>query len=174
MKRMIGVFAVAILAFGSLTACGGGSNDSADSASDGTSSDGGGGGIFGGGTGDYCAAISDAKQKFGSVDFGAADLGDAANTIHEIAGQAPDSVSAEWATVDDALTQFIDALADAGIDPSDIGNPSAMASLTADPQKLHELENIANSFDSQAITDAGKKIGAEVKADCGFSLSGSN
>jgi hypothetical protein len=172
MKRMIGVCAVAILAFASLTACGGGSNDSADNASGGTSSEGGDSG-GGGGTGDYCAAISDAKQRFGSVNFDPADLGDAANTIHEIAGRAPESVSAEWATVDEALTQLINALADAGLDPSDMSNSAAVASLTADPQKLHELENIANSFDSQAIADAGKKIDAEVKADCGFSLSGS-
>jgi hypothetical protein len=170
MKRMIGVCAVAILAFASLTACGGGSNDSADNASGGTSSE---GGDSGGGTGDYCAAISDAKQRFGSVNFDPADLGDAANTIHEIAGQAPDSVSAEWATVDEALTQFISALADAGLDPSDFNDPNAIQSLAADPKKQHELESIASSFDSQAIAEAGKKIDAEVKADCGFSLSGS-
>jgi ABC-type glycerol-3-phosphate transport system substrate-binding protein len=177
MKRMIVACAVAVLAVGSLTACGGGSSDdSAGNASGGTSSETSsesGGNGAGGGTGDYCAAIQDAKQKFGSVNFDATDLGDAVNTIHEIAGQAPDSVSAEWATVDDALTQLVNALADAGLDPSDL-NPSAMESLAADPQQLHELQKISKSFDSQALTDAGNKIDDEVKADCGFSLSASH
>jgi ABC-type glycerol-3-phosphate transport system substrate-binding protein len=176
MKWMIGVCAVAVLAIGSLTACGGGSGDSADNASAGTSSDGGDNGSGGtvGGTGDYCSAIQDAKQKFGSVNFDATDLGDAVNTIHEIAGQAPDSVSAEWASVDAALTQLMNALADAGLDPSDLSDPTAMQSLAADPQKLHELEKISKTFDSQALTDAGNKIDREVKADCGFSLGASH
>jgi ABC-type glycerol-3-phosphate transport system substrate-binding protein len=178
MKRMIGACAVAVLAFGSLTACGGGSDDSSATASDTSSSDTGdnGGGIFGGGgTDDYCSALQDAKQQFGGdVEFDPKDLGDAVNTIHNIAGQAPDSVSAEWATIDDAFSQLISALADVGLDPSDLGDPTAMQSLASDPQKLQELENITKSFDSKALTQAGNKIDAEVKADCGFALSSSN
>jgi ABC-type glycerol-3-phosphate transport system substrate-binding protein len=175
MKRMIGACAVAVLAFGSLTACGGGSDDSSTDASGSTSSDSGGGGIFGGGsTDDYCSAIKDAKEQFGGVDFKATDLGDAATAIHNIASQAPDSVSGEWATVDDVLSQFINALADAGLDPADLGDPSAIASLQADPEKLHALENISKNFDSTALNQAGNKIDAEVKADCGFALGSSN
>jgi len=178
MKRMIGVCAVAVLAFGSLTACGGGSSDSSASGSSSDSGDngGGGGGIFGGGsTDDYCSAIQDAKDQFGgNVNFDATDLGDAANVIHNIAGQAPDSVSGEWATVDDALSQFISALSDAGLDPADLSDPSAIASLQADPEKLQALENISKNFDSKALTAAGNKIDAEVKADCGFALGSSN
>jgi len=178
MKRMIGVCAVAVLAFGSLTACGGGSSDSSASGSSSDSGDnGGGGGIFGGGsTDDYCSAIQDAKDQFGGngVNFDATDLGDAANVIHNIAGQAPDSVSGEWATVDDALSQFISALSDAGLDPADLSDPSAIASLQADPEKLQALENISKNFDSKALTQAGNKIDAEVKDDCGFALSSPN
>jgi hypothetical protein len=178
MKRMIGACAVAVLAFGTLTACGGGSDDSSANASDSSSDtgdNGGGGGIFGGGsTDDYCSALQDAKQQFGGVNFEPKDLGDAVNTIHNIAGQAPDSVSAEWATIDDAFSQLISALADAGLDPSDLGNPTAMQSLASDPQKLQELENITKNFNGKALTQAGDKIDAEVKADCGFALSSSN
>jgi len=179
MKRMIGVCAVAVLAFGSLTACGGGSSDSSASSSSSDSGDnsGGAGGIFGGGsTDDYCSAIQDAKDQFGGkgVNFDATDLGDAANVIHNIAGQAPDSVSGEWATVDDALSQFISALSDAGLDPADLSDPSAIASLQADPEKLQALENISKNFNSKALTAAGNKIDAEVKADCGFALGSSN
>jgi ABC-type glycerol-3-phosphate transport system substrate-binding protein len=178
MKRMIGACAVAVLAFGSLTACGGGSDNSSANASDGSSSDtgnNGGGGIFGGGgTGDYCSALQDAKQQFGGVNFDPKNLGDAVNTIHNIAGQAPDSVSAEWATIDDAFSQLVSALADAGLDPSDLGNPTAIKSLEADPQKLQELQNISKNFNSQALTQAGNKIDTEVKADCGFALSSKN
>jgi ABC-type glycerol-3-phosphate transport system substrate-binding protein len=178
MKRMIGACAVAVLAFGTLTACGGGSNDSSANASDSSSSDtgdNGGGGIFGGGsTDDYCSALQDAKQQFGGVNFDPKDLGDAVNTIHNIAGQAPDSVSAEWATIDDAFSQMIGALADAGLDPSDLGDPTAMQSLASDPQKLQELENITKNFNSKDLTQAGNKIDTEVKADCGFALSSSN
>jgi hypothetical protein len=177
MKRMIGACAVAVLAFGSLTACGGGSDDSSANASESSSDtgDNGGGGIFGGGsTDDYCSALQDAKQQFGGVNFDPKDLGDAMNTIHNIAGQAPDSVSAEWATIDDAFSQLIGALADAGLDPSDLGNPTAIKSLEADPQKLQELQNISKNFDSKALAQAGNKIDAEVKADCGFALSSSN
>ena len=177
MKRMIGACAVAVLAFGSLTACGGGSDDSSANASDSSSDtgDNGGGGIFGGGsTDDYCSALQDAKQQFGGVNFDPKDLGDAMNTIHNIAGQAPDSVSAEWATIDEAFSQLISALADVGLDPSDLGNPTAIKSLEADPQKLQELQNISKNFDSKALTQAGNKIDAEVKDDCGFALSSPN
>lgn len=176
MKRMIGACAVAVLTFGSLTACGGGSDNSSANASDSSSTgDNSGGGIFGGGgTDDYCSAIKDAKDQFGSVNFKAADLGDAVNVIHNLAGQAPDSVSAEWATIDDAFSQLISALADAGLDPSDLGDPTAMQSLASDPQKLQELENITKSFNSKDLTQAGNKIDAEVKADCGFALSSPN
>ena len=173
MNRMIGVCAVAALAVGWLTACGGDdSSDNAGTPSFTTSTETGDNGA--GGTGDYCAAIRDAKHQFGNVNFDANDLADAVTTIHEIAGIAPDSVSAEWATIDDALTQLANALDDAGLDPADITNPSAMQSLAHDPQKLHEVEKIAKSFDSEAINAAGNRIDDEVKADCGFSISGSH
>jgi hypothetical protein len=174
MKRMIGVCAAAVLSVGWLSACGGDdSSDSAGTPSFTTSTESSDNG--GGGSGDYCAAIQDAKHKFGgNVNFDASDLTDAVNTIHEIAGIAPDSVSAEWATIDDALIQLVNALHDAGLDPADITNPSSMQSLAHDPQKRHEIEKIAKSFDTQAINAAGNRIDDEVRADCGFSISGSN
>ena len=173
MKRMIGVCAVAALAVGWLTACGGDDNSgSAGTPSVTTSTESRDNG--GGGTDDYCAAIQDAKDQFGgNVNFDANDLTDAVNTIHEIAGIAPDSVSAEWTTIDDALNRLVNALDDAGLDPADITNPSAMQSLANDPQKLHEVEKIAKSFDTQAINAAGNRIDDEVRADCGVSIGGS-
>jgi hypothetical protein len=172
MKRMLGVCTAAVLAVGSLTACGGGSSDSADNPSEAASS------VITengeGGTSDYCAAVQEAKRKFGGVSFSENDLTDAVSSIHEIADQAPASVSDEWATVDDALTQLVNDLTDLGLDPSDITNPSAIQSLAADPQKLRKLRSISKSFDTKTMTEAGNTIDEEVKADCGFSIGGSS
>ncbi len=147
MKRLFAAVAASVLAMTMLTACGGGGDD----------------------TDAYCSAIEDAKAKFKDLNnFDPSQLDDVTNTFSDIADKAPDSVKDQWATIDGGFTEMTDTLSNLGIDPADLSDPAAMASI--DPQKIDELQQLASKLGSDDMSKAADDITSEVKSDCDIDL----
>jgi hypothetical protein len=183
MKIRVALCALTLVAASGLAACGG--SDSTDSSAggtpDSTSTPGGSSNdpsdlsssppesTSGGSDSDYCSALKAAKAKFSNLDqFKPAQFEDLKNTLSDIADKAPENIQAQWEVLDSKFSQLSDALENLGVDLSDLGDPSALASL--DPQKLKEFQAAIKNLDGNDITKATDAISAEVKADCGIDM----
>src|SRR5580765_3323466 len=103
--------AAAVLATGSLAAC---------------SSSGGGTG----GSGNYCDDLKGAAAQLDALNAsalgGGVDFSKAKDEVPTLAGEAPDAVKADWATLSSALGTIVDALNQAGRTAGDLKNPTAL------------------------------------------------
>ena len=138
-----------------LTACGGGSGASS--------------------TGSYCDELKADKSYFASLSGSNADmtkLDEVFAKLHTLAGKAPSNVSADWKTLDHAITTLQDALKAAGIKPSDL---AAMQNGTVpqgvDMSKLQAVLPEIQALNSSDVTTAADKIAADAKKTCGVDLS---
>jgi len=183
MKIRVALCALTLVAASGLAACGG--SDSTDSSAggtpDSTSTPGGSSSdpsdlsssppesTPAGSDSDYCSALKAAKAKFSNLDqFKPAQFEDLKNTLSDIADKAPENIRAQWEVLDSKFSQLSDALENLGVDLSDLGDPSALASL--DPQKLKEFQAAIKNLDGNDISKATDAISAEVKADCGIDM----
>jgi hypothetical protein len=137
----------------------------------------GGGGSKSGASGNYCSDLKTDKTYFESLSGSNADLsklGDVFTRMHSLAGEAPSNVSADWKTLDGALTTLQQALASAGIKPSDLAAmQNGQVPKGADLSKLQALAPKLQALDSSAVTQAGNRITADAKSSCGVDLSSS-
>jgi hypothetical protein len=143
-----------------LTACG--SNNSS-----GTSSS----------SGDYCSELKTDKAYFQGLSGTGSDAGkldEVFQRIHSLAGDAPDNVSADWKTLDNAVTTLENALQQAGIKPSDLASMQAGHMPPGlDPSKLQALLPKLQELNSQQVSDAADRIAADAKKTCNVDLNGS-
>ena len=151
MKHRLVLMAAATLMSGMLTACGGGGSGDTDA---------------------YCDSIEDAKSDIESLDTG--DFGNlekAFDRFHEIAGEAPDDVKADWEVLDGAFQDMQQALEDAGLKISDLeGITSGQIPEGLDQAKLTQLAEDMQAVGSEEVQDAANNIEKHAKDECDVDL----
>ena len=162
MKKLLAIASVVVMS-ATLSSCGG--------------DDGDGGGASSGGGGDYCDQIETIKSNFEDLDFSALSddtFTDLRDSVSNLEDAAPDDVKDDWATLGDALDQFNQILADAGLtlddlqaiseDPSNLPDDVDLAALQELGTKMAE---VSENGDFEAAGDA---ITENVKEECGIDL----
>ena len=160
MKKLLALASIVLMA-GSLTACGGDDNS----------------GAGGGGGGSYCDQVKDLKASVDDLDFTtlSEDQFSALQSgLDDIESAAPDDVKDDWSTLNSAIEEFHNILADAGLsvedlqalqdDPTNLPEGVDIAKLQEAIQKLNEL---ATNSDFDAASTA---IQDNVKSECGIEL----
>jgi hypothetical protein len=134
----------------------------------------GGGGGSSSSSGGYCDELKSDKAYFETLSGSNADLGklDTVFTkVHTLADKAPDNVSADWKTLDNAITTLENALKEAGIKPSDLAAiQKGQLPQGADLKKLQALAPKLQSLSSSDVSDAADRISADAKRSCGIAL----
>lgn len=133
----------------------------------------------GSGGGDYCDELKAAKADFDTFNSSSPDFtkfDDAIAAFHELAGDAPPAVAADWKTLDAALTGMEKALADAGLKIEDLGTilagklPPGMT--TAQVQAIGpKLQAAFSGLETPDVQKAGDAIEKHAKSECGVELS---
>ncbi|HET7069672.1 MAG TPA: hypothetical protein VFI40_02515, partial [Nocardioides sp.] len=91
--------------------------------------------------------------------------------VHTLADKAPDNVSADWKTLDNAITTLENALKAAGIKPSDLAAmQKGQVPKGVDLQKLQALAPKLQALSSSDVSAAADKIAADAKKSCGVDL----
>lgn len=125
----------------------------------------------------YCDDLKSAKAEFSSLDSDNPDMADldkAFDRMHELAGEAPDSVKDDWETLDGAIQDLKAALEDAGLTMEDLGNmQNGQMPENFDPAKLQELAPKLQSIGGQEFQDAADAIEKNAKDECNVDLSSS-
>jgi hypothetical protein len=138
-----------------LTACGGGGGSSSSSGS-------------------YCDELKSDKAYFESLSGSNADVSKLDTVfakVHTLADKAPDNVSADWKTLDNAITTLENALKAAGIKPSDLAAmQNGQVPKGVDLQKLQALAPKLQALSSSDVSAAADKIAADAKKSCGVDL----
>jgi hypothetical protein len=134
----------------------------------------GGGGGSSNSAGSYCDELKSDKTYFASLSGSNADmskLGTVFAKVHTLADKAPDNVSADWKTLDNAITTLENALKAAGITPSDLAAmQNGQVPKDVDPAKLQAVLPKLQSLSSSDVSDAADKIAADAKKSCGVDL----
>lgn len=127
-------------------------------------------------SGDYCSELKADKAYFQGLTGDGSDAGkldEVFQRIHQVAGDAPDPVAADWKTLDGAITTLENALKQAGIKPSDLASMQAgKLPPNVDPAKLQALLPKLQQLDSQEVSDAADRIAADAKKTCKVDLNG--
>ena len=127
-------------------------------------------------SGDYCSELKADKAYFQGLTGNGSDAGkldEVFQRIHQVAADAPDNISADWKTLDDAITTLENALKTAGIKPSDLASmQSGKLPPNVDPAKLQALLPKLQQLNSQDVSDAADRIAADAKKTCQVDLNG--
>jgi hypothetical protein len=128
-------------------------------------------------SGSYCDELKADKSYFegisGSSNSDLSSLDQVFQRMHTLAADAPDSVSADWKTLDGAITTMQNALKDAGLKPSDLASlQSGKVPPGVDPSKLASLAPKLQELSSSDVSTAAKNIAADAKKNCNVDLSG--
>ncbi len=128
-------------------------------------------------SGGYCDELKADKTYFEALSGSNADvsqLDTVFQKVHTLAGDAPDNVSAEWKTLDSAITTIETALKDAGLKPSDLAAmQKGQVPPGVDVAKLQALAPKMEALSSSGVSDAADKIAADAKKNCGIDLTAS-
>ena len=137
-------------------------------------------GSSGGGSsssGAYCDELKADKTYFESLSGSNADISNLDQVfakVHTLADDAPDNVSSDWKTLDDAITTIETALSDAGLKPGDLAAlQSGQVPKGVDLSKLQELAPKLQTLNGSGVSDAAKNIAADAKKTCGVDLTSS-
>ena len=134
----------------------------------------GGGGSSSSSSGSYCDELKSDKTYFESLSGSNADLSKLDTVFekfHTLAAKAPANVSADWKTLDDAVTTLQNALKAAGIKPSDLAAmQNGQVPQGVDLQKLQALAPKLQALNSSDVSQAADKIAADAKKSCGVDL----
>jgi len=138
----------------------------------------GGGGGSGSSSNAYCQDLKDAKADFATFDSSAPDfnkLDAAINRFHKIAGDAPSAVSADWKTLDEALSGLQSDLKDLGLSLKDLGPitqgqlpPGMTASDLA--TIAPKLQSTFTKLSDPKFKKASDAIEKHAKSACGIDL----
>jgi hypothetical protein len=135
------------------------------------------GGSGSGSSGGYCDELKADKTYFESLSGSNSDvsqLDTVFQKVHTLAGKAPDNVSAEWKTLDSAITTIQTALSDAGLKASDLAAmQKGQVPPGVDISKLQALAPKLEALSSSGVSDAADKIAADAKKSCGVDLTSS-
>ncbi len=94
--------------------------------------------------------------------------------VHALADDAPDSVSDDWQTLDDAISTIETAFKDAGIKASDLeAMQKGQVPKGVDLSKLQELAPKLQALSSGDVSTAANNIAADAKKNCGVDLTAS-
>ncbi len=128
-------------------------------------------------SGSYCDELKADKTYFESLSGSNADLSNLDTVfakVHTLAGDAPDSVSDDWKTLDDAISTIETAFKDAGIKASDLeAMQKGQVPKGVDMSKLQELAPKLQALSSGDVTTAANNIAADAKKNCGVDLTAS-
>jgi len=128
-------------------------------------------------SGDYCSELKADKAYFESLSGSNADLSNidqVFSKVHTLADDAPDNISDDWKTLDDAISTIENALKDAGIKPSDLAAiQKGQVPPGVDISKLQALAPKLQSLNSSDVTDAANNIAADAKKSCDVDLTSS-
>jgi hypothetical protein len=134
----------------------------------------GGGGGSSSSSGSYCDELKSDKTYFESLGGSNADVSKLDTVfakVHTLADKAPDNVSADWKTLDNAITTLENALKAAGIKPSDLAAmQNGQVPKGVDLQKLQALAPKLQALSSSDVSAAADKIAADAKKSCGVDL----
>jgi hypothetical protein len=160
--RTTAILTTLVLSAGVLAGCGSGGGSSSSTSA-------------------YCKDLKAAKADFATFDSSSPDfdkLDDAINTFHKIAGDAPSAVSAEWKTLDDALSGLQNDLKALGLSLKDLG-PITQGQLPPG-MTAQDLATIApklqatfTKLSDDKFKKASDKIEKHAKSACGIDLSNS-
>jgi hypothetical protein len=138
---------------------------------------GGGGGSGSSASGGYCQELKSDKTYFEALSGSNADiskLGTVFEKVHTLAADAPSSVSADWKTLDGAITTIETALKDANIKPSDLAAmQNGQVPKGVDIAKLQALAPKLQALSSSGVSKAADNISADAKKNCGVDLTSS-
>lgn len=145
----------AVLAGAALAGCGGGGS-STDS------------------TADYCKDLKKANKDFATISSGdIARINGAFDSLHKLAGEAPDAVKKDWKTYETALTGVQKALKSAGISTSDMSAiEQGKKPAGIDVSKVQKLAMTLASFNNAKFQTASTNISAHAKSACKIKFSG--
>lgn len=151
---VIGAIAGVVLLATSLAACGG-DDDSAG--------------------GSYCKQLTAAKPTFDTLSSGdLSQLKQGFATFHELADEAPDDLTTQWKTLDDAATDIEGALEDAGLSFDDLpAIQSGTIPEGVDVTKLTAFATDLQKLNNTKFTAARADIAKQAKDVCGVDLSAS-
>jgi hypothetical protein len=142
-----------------------------------TACGGGGGGGSSSSAGGYCSELKSDKTYFEALSGSNSDIGQLGTVfakVHILAADAPSSVSADWKTLDGAITTLEDALKAAGIKPSDLAAMSkGQVPKGVDISKLQALAPKLQALSDSGVTKAANNIAADAKKNCGVDLTSS-
>ena len=157
MRKISVSIAGLLLGAGLLTACGGGGGSE---ASDGP---------------DYCDQLKEAKAQLENFESTNPDFGEmdkALDTMHDLAGNAPDEVAADWKVVDEGVTTVETALEDAGVTMEDLGKiQTGQMPEGVDMAKLQELAPKLQELSDAKFQKATDNIEKHAKDECNVDLS---
>jgi hypothetical protein len=128
-------------------------------------------------SGDYCSELKADKAYFESLSGSNADLSNidqVFSKVHTLADDAPDNISDDWKTLDDAISTIENALKDAGIKPSDLAAiQKGQVPPGVDISKLQALAPKLQSLNGSDVTTAANNIAADAKKSCDVDLTSS-
>jgi hypothetical protein len=127
--------------------------------------------------GDYCQELKTDKAFFQSLNGGDPDLSKldtVFDKMHSLAAAAPSDVSADWKTLDTAITTIEKALADAGVKVDDLAAlQKGEVPDGVDVSKLAALGPKLQALGGSEVNDAAANIEKNAKSACGVDLSAS-
>jgi hypothetical protein len=128
-------------------------------------------------SGDYCSELKADKAYFATLNGSSADLSNLDSLfqrVHALAAAAPSDVSADWKTLDTAITTIESALKEAGLKASDLASlQSGQVPPGVDPSKLQALIPKLRSLSSSDVAGAASRIESNAKDKCGVDLTSS-
>jgi hypothetical protein len=128
-------------------------------------------------SGDYCQELKTDKAYFADLsgtDPDLSQLDQVFQRMHTLAADAPDDVSSDWKTLDDAITTIETALKEAGLKPSDLAAmQNGQVPPGVDPSKLAALAPKLQALSSTDVSDAATRISDNAKKTCGVDLTSS-
>ena len=128
-------------------------------------------------SGGYCDELKADKTYFESLTGSNADLSNLDTVfakVHTLAADAPSNVSADWKTLDGAITTIESALKDAGLKASDLAAmQKGQVPPGVDVSKLQALAPKLAGLSSSGVSDAASNIAADAKKSCGVDLTAS-
>lgn len=126
----------------------------------------------GGNAASYCSDLKKANQNFTALRAGdLSKLDSAFNTFHTLAKEAPAKISADWKTIDGAVSTMQQGFKDAGISFKDLGQlQQGKVPPGVDVTKLAGLSATLAKFNDPKFKTASDNIAKDAKDVCKFTI----